>query len=100
MLFPSTACSAWSSCSPSSPGGKPLRSVPAAICCGSDPDSVLSWFAAWRRLPTTVMESVNRSSPVGEGEFGVQGELVDGVVARSDDPDGDIVRLIDHGDHT
>lgn len=47
------------------------------------------------------MESVNSgSSPVGEAELGAQGELVDGVVPRNDDPDGDIVRQIESGEHT
>ena len=47
------------------------------------------------------MESVNsRSSPVDDTDLMAEGELVDGVVPRSDDPDGDIVRLIEGGDHT
>jgi RNA polymerase sigma factor (sigma-70 family) len=47
------------------------------------------------------MERVNsRASPVGDGELAVAGEVVDGVVARSDDPDADIVCLIERGDHT
>jgi RNA polymerase sigma-70 factor, ECF subfamily len=47
------------------------------------------------------MESVNsRSSEIGDGELGVQGELVNDGVPSSDDPDADIVQLIERGDHT
>src|ERR1044071_7121999 len=50
-------------------------------------------MVACHRLPTTVMASASsRSSRPGGAE------LVDGVVPRSDDPDADIVALIDRGE--